>query len=165
MRRLNFHAGKSNKDGMPTKHIGVGGTDLGFLFEGGKQFPHEGRSSLWVGGLFGDTFDEYNGSSNWRAPVMMRTSNTDFGVNGIKWDNAASGGRGIVDYPMGVENGDPRRTDKACFSLIPNDGIQLPDGHYMAMGFRVRDWKSDGQQEMAHTPLECVVAFHRAACG
>ena len=151
MRRLNFHAGKSNKDGMPTKHIGVGGTDLGFLFEGGKQFPHEGRSSLWVGGLFGDTFDEYNGSSNWRAPVMMRTSNTDFGVNGIKWDNAASGGRGIVDYPMGVENGDPRRTDKACFSLIPNDGIQLPDGHYMAMGFRVRDWKSDGQQEMAHT--------------
>lgn len=150
-KRLNFHAGKSNKDGMPTKHIGVGGTDLGFLFEGGKQFAPKDRSSLWVGGLFGDTFNDYNGSPNWRSPVMMRSSNTDFGINGIKWDNAVRGGGQIIDYPHIPGGSDPRRQDKGCFSLIPNDAIQLPDGHYMAMGVRVKDWNSGPGQQMAHT--------------
>ena len=69
----NFNAGKSRVHGAPTERIGVGGTDLGFLFEGGKQFPHEGRSSMWVGGIFGDTFADFPGSGNWRSPVMMRS--------------------------------------------------------------------------------------------
>ena len=149
--KKNFHAGKSLTEGMPSKNVGVGGTDLGFLFEGGKQLAPKGRSSLWVGGVFGDTFDEFPGSSGWRAPVMMRTSNTDFGVNGIKWDNAAQGGRGLVSFPMGVTNGEPRRKDKGAFSLIPNDAIQLPDNHYMMMAFRVKNWDDQGVQRMGQT--------------
>ncbi|MDO4610946.1 DUF4185 domain-containing protein [Corynebacterium sp.] len=149
----NFNAGKSRVHGAPTERIGVGGTDLGFLFEGGKQFPHEGRSSMWVGGIFGDTFADFPGSGNWRSPVMMRSGNTDFTRRGIVWDNAARGGAGILNYPMGVENGDPRRRDQGCFTIIPNDIIQLPDNQYMGFGFRVKNWTPDlahGQQ-MCHT--------------
>lgn len=153
--KVNFHAGKSLVGGTPSAGVSVGGTDLGFLFEGGKQFAPQGRSSLWVGGVFGDTFrgfpGEYPGNDYWRAPVMMRSSNTDFGVNGIKWDNAARGGNRLIEYPNGIKNGAPRRTDKGCFSLIPNDAIQLPDGHYMMSAFRVKNWDSDVNQGMAHT--------------
>lgn len=152
MGKINFNAGKSLTLGMPTKNIGVGGTDLGFLFEGGKQFAPAGKSSLWVGGLFGDTFDGFNGEGAWRSPVMMRTSNRDFVHGGIKWDNAVRGGAGILDYPMGIKNGDPKRHDQGCFSIIPNDAIQLPDNHYMGMGFRVKNWDTQpGNQDMCHT--------------
>ncbi|MDO5730764.1 DUF4185 domain-containing protein [Corynebacterium sphenisci] len=150
----NFNAGKSRLQGTPTAHIGVGGTDLGFLFEGGKQFDHPGRTSMWVGGIFGDTFDGFPTPGNhWRSPVMMRSGNTDFARRGIVWDNAARGGKGILSYPMGIKNGDPRRRDQGCYTIIPNDVIQLPDHQYMGMGFRVRNWDANpaAGQHMCHT--------------
>lgn len=143
MGKLNLNAGKSILDGTPTSRIGVGGTDLGFLFEGNK--------GQWVGGLFGDTFNGFPNEGGWRSPVMMRTSNRDFNTAGIKWDNAARGGGKLLTYPMGIKNGDARRRDQGCFSIIPNDAIQLPDGHYMGMGFRVKNWDADASQAMCHT--------------
>lgn len=140
--------------GHPTAKFQVRGTDLGFLFVGGK--------GQWVGGLFGDTYNaehplDPNPNKDWRSPVMGRTSNRDFLTRGIYWDNFAgspnTGGRAKQIYPYRHigENGTINGQNFDAFTIIPNDAIQLPDGHYMGMSFRVKDWKSDDGQAMCHT--------------
>ena len=147
---------------FPTEKFAVRGTDLGFLFEGGKQLAPDGRSSLWVGGVFGDTFrtdSPTSGGDNpdWRSPVMGRTSNTDFLTRGIAWDNFAgsanTGGRAkeIFPYRHIGKNGTVNGSNFDCFTIIPNDIIQLPNGQYMGMGFRVKDWDTSATQQMCHT--------------
>lgn len=143
----------------PTDKWHVRGTDLGFLFEGGKQFDHGGRSSLWVGGIFGDTVNTLLPTSGveWRSPVMGRTSNTDFLDKGITWDNFAGGdvAKQIFPYNHVGNTGRFNSGNADAFTVIPNDAIQLPNGYYMAMGFRVRDWDHDAQQTMCHTISNC----------
>lgn len=139
--------------GTPTAKFHVRGADLGFLFEGNKREAPADRSSLWVGGVFGDTFDKTDpnapGSAetdDWRSPVMGRTSNTDFLTNGIQWDNFAgapnSGGRAkdIWPYRHVGDTGRFRSGNFDAFTVIPNDIIQVPDGRYFGMGFRVENW-------------------------
>ncbi|APT90511.1 hypothetical protein CSPHI_05080 [Corynebacterium sphenisci DSM 44792] len=160
MHRIQVSAGHSselagtNPAARPTAGLGVVGTDLGFLFEGGRQDAPPGQSSLWVGGLFGDTFTTDSGTCpvpagtdrHWRSPVMCRTSNRDFLDRGIVWDNAAGAptGEGMATQLWGYEHigeagvVDGRSFD--CFTIIPNDAIQLPNGIYVGCGFRVRRW-------------------------
>ncbi|MBY0797885.1 DUF4185 domain-containing protein [Corynebacterium parakroppenstedtii] len=145
--------------GHPTDRWHVKGTDLGFFFEGGKQFDHEGRSSLWVGGLFGDTVNTLLPTSGveWRSPVMGRTSNTDFLDKGVTWDNFAGGevAKQIFPYNHVGNTGRLGSGNADAFTVIPNDAVQLPNGYYMAMGFRVRDWDTGGEQFMCHTISNC----------
>ncbi|MGO5418238.1 hypothetical protein, partial [Collinsella sp. LCP19S3_B11] len=44
---IHTSAGNGGTD-QPTQRFGIGGTDLGFLFEGGKSV--NGGKALWVGG-------------------------------------------------------------------------------------------------------------------
>lgn len=150
--------------GHPTDKFNVHGTDLGFLFEGNKKKAPNGRSSLWVGGLFGDTFNKADplapnpaGGLKWRSPVMGRTSNTDFRDVGIKWDNFAGAGpnggvaKEIYPYRHVGSAGRFQSGNFDSFTIIPNDAIQVPDGRYFGMGFRVKDWNHSPTQAMAHT--------------
>ncbi len=139
--------------GHPTRKFQVGGTDLGFLFEGGK--------GLWVGGVFGDTFGGDNpGSENWRSPVMGRTSNRDFLERGIQWDNFAgaanTGGNAKQIFPYNHNGKNNARVNSGnfdSFTIIPNDIIQVPDGRYFGMGFRVQRWSEldTSKQAMCYT--------------
>lgn len=151
-RRVHVSAGYGGVlGGSPTEKFAVKGTDLGFLFVGGK--------GQWVGGLFGDTFASISPDDgrDWRSPVMGRASNRGFLEKGISWDNFAgsanTGGRAkeIFPYRHIGENGTLNGKNFDAFTIIPNDAFQLPDGHYMGMGFRVKDWKADTRQAMAHT--------------
>lgn len=142
--------------GTPTAKFKVNGTDLGYLFEGNK--------GTWVGGVFGDTFAKADphakdpaGGAQWRSPVMGRTSNTDFLERGIEWDNFAgspnSGGKAkeLFPYKHVGKRGQFQSSNFDAFTIIPNDIIQVPDGRYFGMGFRVKDWDADTGQAMAHT--------------
>lgn len=140
--------------GTPTTRFGVGGTDLGFLFEGGKTETEDG-SAMWVGGLFGDTFTGTTpGQGAWRSPVALRTSNRDFLDRGIRWDNAAAGGTyagELWPYKHVGDTGRVNGRDFNAFTIIPNDVLQLPDGNYLGNGFRVKRWGSDNVQRMCWT--------------
>lgn len=132
----------------PTEKFGFLGTDLGYFFEGGK--------GAWVGSIFGDTVDATDPDTakgrGWRSPVILRTSNKNFTVRGPVWDNAVGGARAKEVWPyrrIGTAN--PGANTFDCFSIIPNDVIQLPNGYYMGNGFRVRDWNAGGDQMMCHT--------------
>lgn len=138
----------------PTAKFKVDGTDLGFLFVGGK--------GNWVGGMFGDTFNKNDphAPSNhdlWRSPVMGRTSNRDFLTAGIRWDNFAgsanTGGtaKEVFPYNHVGDRGQFNSGNFDSFTVIPNDAIQVPDGRYFGMGFRVRNWAADAGQAMCHT--------------
>lgn len=150
--------------GRPTDKFDVHGTDLGFFFEGNKKAAPAGQTSLWVGALFGDTFNKADplsanpaGGLKWRSPVMGRTSNRDFLDNGVKWDNFAGAGNNggtakeIYPYRHVGRNGKFQSGNFDAFTIIPNDAIQVPDGRYFGMGFRVRDWDHDAGQNMCHT--------------
>lgn len=143
--------------GHPTDKFTVNGTDLGFLFEAGR--------GNWVGGVFGDTFNKADpnaadpaGGGNWRSPVMGRTSNRDFLTRGIVWDNFAgtanTGGTAKQIYPynhVGANAGQVNSGNFDAFTVIPNDIIQVPDGRYFGMGFRVRQWLTNTTQAMCYT--------------
>lgn len=138
----------------PTDRFKVQGTDLGFLFEGGKQFGSNGRS-LWVGGIFGDTFNSRQpGGADWRSPVILRTSNKDFVERGIKWDNAVGGdayAKQAWPYRHIGDRGTVNGSNFDAFTIIPNDVIQLPDNNYLGCGFRVKKWGTAGEQLMCWT--------------
>jgi hypothetical protein len=144
------------RSAAPTDRFHVRGTDLGYLFTGGR--------GAWVGGVFGDTFNKPDpraaspvGGDEWRSPVMGRTSNTDFLTRGIVWDNFAgaanTGGtaKQIFPYNHVGSAGRYNSGNFDAFTVIPNDIIQVPDGRYFGTGFRVRDWGRDARQSMCHT--------------
>lgn len=144
----------------PTDKFAVKGTDLGFLFEGGKTV--NGGKPLWVGGVFGDTFDKKDphvaGGKIWHSPVLGRSSNTNFLDKGITWDNFAgarnTGGVAKEIWPgrRGPNHGGRLNSGNFnAFTIIPNDIIQVEDGRYFGMGFRVNDWDKDSGQAMCHT--------------
>lgn len=151
MRHLGLKAGWSTNQGVPTKRFGFVGTDLGYLFEGGK--------GQWVGSIFGDTFDKahpkakFSGNDGWRSPVILRTSNRDFTSRGVVWDNAVGGARAkqVWDYRRIGENASPAANTFDASTIIPNDVIQLPNGYYMGNGFRAKAWGSWANQEMCRT--------------
>lgn len=129
--------------GDETARFGFRGTDLGFL----TPTRHG-----YVIASFGDTFDGYPGTTGWRSPVILRSSNRDLAA-GLRWDNAVGGARAnqVWDYRHVGENGTVNGTNFDCFTIIPNDIIHLPDGRYMASGFRVKKWGNDGEQSMCWT--------------
>ncbi|WP_066583933.1 DUF4185 domain-containing protein [Corynebacterium provencense] len=151
------YGGLASGDTKPTDKFQVKGTDLGYLFTGGK--------GAWVGGLFGDTFNKPDphgatpaGGDQWRSPVLGRTSNRDFLTRGAVWDNFAgapnTGGRAKEIFPyrhVGANVGQVNSGNFDAFTVIPNDAIQVPDGRYFAMGFRVREWLSNPTQAMCWT--------------
>lgn len=141
----------------PTGRFGFKGTDLGFFFEGGKQFGKNGRGQ-WVGAIFGDTFDTKSpdhGNQGWRSPIILRTSSFHgAGFGGPKWDNAVGGARAKQAWTYRHIGTDaPGGNTFDAFTIIPNDIIQLPNGIYMGNGFRVKDWHADISkgQHMCHT--------------
>lgn len=129
--------------GAATKRFGFEATDLGYLVP-----TRHGYSMA----IFGDTFDTKVGSPGWRSPVILRTSNRDL-ANGLKWDNAVGGQRAkqVFDYQHIGDRGTVNGKNHDCFTIIPNDIIHLPDGRYMASGFRVIRWGSEGDQSMCWT--------------
>lgn len=157
--------GPDGTDNHPTDRFGVRGTDLGYLFTGG--------GGAWVGGVFGDTFGKPDprgatppGGDRWRSPVLGRSSNRDVLDRGIVWDSFAGDGDGaaagpgtgtpavareIFPYRRVGDRGRLHSGSVDCFTLIPNDILQLPDGTYLGCGFRVRDWAQDATQGMCHT--------------
>lgn len=163
--RIHTSAGYGGPSGgTPTARFHVRGTDLGFLFEGDRPGAPAGRSSVWVGGVFGDTFDKTDphapgtpATDDWRSPVLGRSSNTDFLDHGIRWDNFAgapnSGGRAKAVWPYRHVGSAGRLNSGTAdsFTVIPNDIIQVPDGRYFGTGFRVKDWEPGVGQTMCHT--------------
>lgn len=132
--------------GVPTKPFGFQGTDLGYFV------PTRHGYNL---ALFGDTFngaDPNNSGGGWRSPVILRQSNRDL-AQGLKWDNAVGGSTAKQAWPYrhigdkGTVNG----TNFDAFTVIPNDAIHLPDGNFLANGFRVKRWGSDATQFMCWT--------------
>lgn len=132
--------------GAPTSKWGFTGTDLGYLV------PTRHGYSL---ALFGDTFNgphPNDSQGGWRSPVILRTSRRDLG-QGLHWDNAVGGTRAkqVLDYRHIGDKGTVNGTSFDCFTIIPNDAIHLPDGNYLANGFRVKKWGSDATQHMCWT--------------
>jgi|GEM_PF-1782041 len=164
-RRIHVSAGNGGPDtgrlqgrgnNHPTDRFAVKGTDLGYLFSGG--------GGTWVGGLFGDTFNKPDprgpvppGGDLWRSPVMGRTTNRDFLTRGIVWDSFVgtdeSGGvaREVFPYRHIGDRGRLRSGSADAFTIIPDDAVELPDGTYLACGFRVRDWVTGATQAMCRT--------------
>lgn len=149
---IHTSAGNGGTD-QPTQRFGIGGTDLGFLFEGGKSV--NGGKALWVGGVFGDTFTGGTpGQGDWRSPVGLRSSNRDVTTRGIVWDNAIHGinyANQMWPYRHVGESGTVNGRNFDAFTIIPNDVIQLPDGNYLGNGFRVKRWGQGGVQRMCWT--------------
>lgn len=159
--------GPGGTDNHPTDRFAVRGTDLGYLFTGG--------GGAWVGGVFGDTFDKPDprgatppGGDRWRSPVLGRSTTRDMTDRGIVWDSFAGAGDGaennggpdagatavareIFPYRRVGDRGRLHSGTVDCFTLIPNDIVELPDGTYLGCGFRVRDWGQDATQGMCHT--------------
>lgn len=118
----------------------VNGTDLGIPFALGKGS---------TGFLFGDSFDAPGvGGPGWRSPVLLRSSS-------LPADGIVFGGAGyapqIIDSPHTGCNGE--------FTVIPNDGVLLPDGRTVVSFMSVRNWKGicpdayPGQWRTSHAGL------------
>lgn len=153
-RLIHTSAGFGGEEVGPTDRFGVRGTDLGYLFVGGR--------GQWVGGVFGDTFDKTDphaptppGGDHWRSPVLGRSGNRDVLDRGIIWDSFVGAGSGmareIFPYRHVGAAGRFHAGNFDAFTIIPNDVIQLPDSSYVGMGFRVRDWSSGPTQGMCRT--------------
>ena len=99
----------------------VNGTDLGIPFALGKGT---------TGFLFGDTFDAPGvGGAGWRSPVLLRS--TDRPADGITFSGSGYAPQ-IIDSAHSGCSGE--------FTLIPNDGVRLPDGRTIVSFMSVRDW-------------------------
>lgn len=151
MTLISTSAGNGGAGDTPTAEFGVAGTDLGFFFEGGKKASGQ---AAWVGAVFGDTFSEQQpGRGDWRSPVILRSSNRDVTTRGVVWDNSVGGRYARQAWPYNHigEAGSVNGRYFDCFTVIPNDVLQLPDGNYLGCGFRVKRWGRGGNQEMCWT--------------
>lgn len=132
--------------GPATQRFGFLGTDLGYFIP---------TRHGYVMSIFGDTFNGSNPNNSgggWRSPVILRQSNRDLSM-GLKWDNAVGGTRAKQAWPYKHigDQGKVTGTSMDCFTIIPNDAIHLPDGNFLANGFRVKKWGSDATQHMCWT--------------
>jgi hypothetical protein len=99
----------------------VNGTDLGIPFALGKGT---------TGFLFGDTFDAPGvGGPGWRSPVLLLSM--DRPSDGISFSGSGFAPQ-IVDSAHSGCGGE--------FTIIPNDGVRLPDGRTIVSFMSVRDW-------------------------
>ncbi len=99
----------------------VNGTDLGIPFALGKGT---------TGFLFGDTFDAPGvGGPGWRSPVLLLSM--DRPADGISFSGSGFAPQ-IVDSAHSGCGGE--------FTVIPNDGVRLPDGRTVVSFMSVRDW-------------------------
>ncbi|WP_394827924.1 DUF4185 domain-containing protein [Pendulispora albinea] len=113
----------------------VAGTDLGipYRLENGS-----------IGYLFGDTFrtpfPSSPGDTAWRSPVMLRSNDDPWAPDGIRFDSAAKvWGDGRA--PEVVFNAhDTSRALGAEFTVIPNDGVSLPDNRQIISYMSINTW-------------------------
>lgn len=113
--------------------FGVCAADLGIPF----SMP-DGE----VGFLFGDTFatatpDSPGAADNWRSPVLLR-SNSDTSQESPIVFSSASGLTGTGIAPEVMNN---RHISSGEFTVIPNDGITLPDGRVIISYMSVNNWQ------------------------
>jgi hypothetical protein len=111
----------------------VCGTDLGVVFEGKDGVDYA---------VFGDTFSTRDPAEGhgWRSPVMLRTSHEPSLGAPLVYESAVGiDGDGMA--PEVIQNGHNNGEE---FTVIPNDGVTLPNGQVLLSYQSVRNWEKEG---------------------
>ncbi|WP_193048006.1 DUF4185 domain-containing protein [Mycolicibacterium baixiangningiae] len=118
--------------GKVPNNFGIGGTDLGIMWDGGTRLGER-----FVHVAFGDTFANANMTGDWRSNVLLISTDHKLG-NGLQLVQTGYAGRFIGPYNgrLGLFGSE--------VTQIPTSGIQI-DGRQFVNFMSVKSWDTPGR--------------------
>lgn len=118
--------------GKVPNNFGIGGTDLGIMWDGGIRLGER-----FVHVAFGDTFANANMTGDWRSNVLLISTDNDL-TNGLQLVQTGYAGRVIGPFKgrLGLFGSE--------VTQIPTSGIQI-DGKQFVNFMSVKSWDTPGR--------------------